>query len=280
MPATGLTLGEIVRLSAVYLGERGSPSPRLDAELIIAHGLGLERIDLYTDHERPVSEAERTRLRELIARRARREPVAYVVGRRAFRGLDLETTPAALVPRPETEILVEWALEAVPSGGRVLDWGTGSGAIALALAAERPDLEVVGVDRSPGALELARRNGDRLGLGVEWRHGDGYGALGEGRFDLIVANPPYLTPADLEAAPPELRHEPAEALVAGPTGLEALLAVVAGAPSRLRDRGRLLLEVGAGQDASVAEAMRDAGLGGVETRADLAGVIRVVGGGR
>ncbi len=243
---------------------------------MISHALGIERIAVYTDFERPLTAAELDICREPVARRGRREPLAYINGHRGFRRLDLSVGPGVLVPRPETEILVEWAIAVAPPGARVLDWGTGSGAIALALADERPDLIVTGVDRSEEALVVAR--GNDAGHGVSWLLSDGFSALGGERFDVIAANPPYLTDAELAAAPAELHHEPAGALSSGPTGLEAITQIVADAPSHLSPGGWLVIEVGAAQAARVAELL---GLGGyvdVDVRMDYARIPRVVGG--
>ena len=268
----------MLRRSAAYLAERGSPSARLDAELLLAHALGVERIDLYTGSERPLTAAELARARELVARRGRREPVAHLTGERAFRRLRIAVGPEVLVPRPETELLVEWALGLLPPVGTVLDWGTGSGAVALALADEGPGLAVTGLERSEAALSRARANGERLGLAVEWLTSDGFAAVAGRRFDAIVANPPYLAEADMDATPPELAFEPREALVAGPTGLEAIDRIAAEAPAHLEPGGALLVEVGAGQAEAAAAALAAAGLRDVAGRADLAGIARVVGG--
>jgi release factor glutamine methyltransferase len=264
------------RRSAAYLAERGSPTPRLDADLLLAHALGVERLDLYTGSERPLTPDELDRARALVARRGRREPVAHITGERAFRRLRLEVGPEVLVPRPETELLVEAALEAAAPGAAVLDWGTGSGAVALALADEGTALRVTALERSEAALARARANAARLGLAVEWRASDGFAALAGRRFDVIAANPPYLSPADLEAGPPELRFEPRDALVAGPTGLEAIERLAAEAPDHLEPGGSLLVEVGEGQAAAAEAAFRAAGLRDVGSRPDLAGVPRVV----
>lgn len=276
-----LTIGEVLRRSAAYLAERGSPSPRLDADLLLAHALGVERLRLYTDSERPLTPAELARARELLGRRGRREPLAYLTGERAFRRLRLRVGPEVLVPRPETELLVEWALELAAPGAAVLDWGTGSGAVALALADEGPGLRVTAVDRSPDALACAQANGERLGVGpVEWLASEGFAALAGRRFDVVVANPPYLSPDDLAAAPPELRFEPRGALVAGPTGMEDIRAIAREAPAHLEPGGWLLMEVGDGQAAAAEEALAAAGLAEVGHRSDLAGTPRVVGGRR
>ena len=266
----------MLRRSSAYLAERGSPSPRLDAELLLGHALGLERIELYTQHDRPLTPEETRAARELIARRGRREPVAHLTGARAFRNLGLEAGPAALVPRPETELLVERALAHAPPGGAALDWGTGSGAVALALADEGPALRVTALECSVEALETARRNGAALGLEVEWLQSDGFASVAGRRFDLIVANPPYLSQTELEEAPPELAFEPADALVAGPTGLEALERLVVEAPGHLESGGWLLAEIGARQGEPAGRLWREAGLAEVTVHADLAGLPRVV----
>jgi release factor glutamine methyltransferase len=246
--------------------------------VLLAATLGVERLALYTDHDRPLTVAETAAYRASIARRARREPVAYILGRRGFRHLELVVSPAVLVPRPETEVLVEWTLEVAPRGGAVLDWGAGSGAVALAVRAERPDLGVTGLDRSAEAVEVARRN-DKEGA-IEWVVCDGFTALTGRAFDVIAANPPYLAEGDLTAAEPELAFEPVGALVAGPTGLEALERLAAEAPAHLAPGGWLLAEVGAGQAGRVAALWATGGLDAVATRDDLAGIARVVGGRR
>ncbi len=275
-----LTIGEVLRRSTAYLREKGSASPRLDADLLLAHALGVERLQLYTDSERPLTPPELARARELLGRRARREPVAYVLGERAFRRLRLGVGPEVLVPRPETEILVEWALAVAPEGGAALDWGTGSGAVALALADEGAGLRVTALDRSPEALERARANGVRCGAGVEWLLSDGFAAVGGRRFDVIAANPPYLSERDLAGAPAELRYEPEGALVAGPTGLEAVERIAREGPGHLEPGGWVLVEVGAGQGPAAEGLLAAAGLVDVGHRDDLAGVARVVGGRR
>jgi release factor glutamine methyltransferase len=276
-----LTIGEILRRSTAYLREKGSASPRLDADLLLAHALGVERLQLYTDSERPLTPPELERARALVGRRARREPVSYLVGERSFRRLRLGVGPEVLVPRPETEILVEWALAVAPEGGTALDWGTGSGAVALALATEAPRLRVTALDHSETALERARANQGRCeGAEVEWLLSDGFAAVAGRRFDVVAANPPYLSERDLAEAPPELRFEPVGALVSGPTGLEAVERIAREVPGHLEPGGWVLMEVGDGQAAVAEELLRAAGLGDVGHRDDLAGVARVVGGRR
>ncbi len=274
-------LGEVIRLSAGYLEQHSSPTPRLDAELLIGHALGLSRVDLYVHHERPLDEPELATIRGLLERRRAREPVAYILGSWGFRELTLEVDRRVLVPRPETEQLVDLCLELAGEAGglRVLDVGTGSGAIALALKHVRPGWQLAGSDASAGALEVAAANGRRLGLEVEWLAGDLLEAAAGRRFDLIVSNPPYVAEADIDGLEPEVRDwEPRQALVAGPAGLDVLVRLIADAPGSLEAGGRLVLECGAGQAAGLAEAMREQGWGDVEVRSDFAGVERMLAG--
>lgn len=268
----------MLKRTAGYLADRGCDTPRLDAELLLAALLGVERIALYTDHERPLTTAETDAYRAFVARRGAREPVAYIVGHRGFRRIELAVSPAVLVPRPETELLVEWVVEVAPRGGTVLDWGTGSGAIALALRDERPDLVVTGVDRSTDALAVAR--GNDPGALVEWVASDGFAALGARTFDVVAANPPYVAEAEFAMLQPELGFEPHGALVAGPTGLEALERIAAEAPDHLVAGGWLLAEIGAGQAEAVTQFWERAGFGDVTVRSDLAGIPRTMGGRR
>ncbi len=273
-----LTLGEVLRRTAAYLAERGSSSPRLDADLLLGEALKMDRMRLYLEHDRPLTEPELAAARALVARRAKREPMAYILGRRGFRGLELAVGPDVLVPRPDTETLVEWAVEVAPHGAEVLDWGTGSGAIALALADERPDLGVVAVDVSPRAVAVAASNATANGLTVTVLESDGFAAVAGRRFGLVAANPPYLSDAELAAAEPELAFEPRGALTSGPVGDEAIARLAAEAPDHLAPGGWLLCEIGAGQAARAVELFRAAGLVDVGTRRDLAGIERVVGG--
>lgn len=268
----------IVRRSAEWLGGRGSDTPRLDAEILIAHALGLERIQLYTEGDRPLTADELASCRALVARRGDLEPVAHITGRRAFGRLDLEVTPDVLVPRPDTEIIVDVVVEVAQPGARVVDWGTGSGAIALSVADLRPDVTVTGLERSPAALAVARRNlaarPDLTGR-VRLLQSDGMAAVAGEQFDVVVSNPPYLVPADL-ARYPALRHEPEEALVAGPIGTEDHLRVAREAAGALVAGGGIVLEVGEGQAASVEGILAEAGFTHITTRADLAGIPRAV----
>lgn len=202
--------------------------------------------------------------------------MAYILGRRAFRRLELEVGPGVLVPRPETELVVEWALELARPRDRILDWGTGSGAIALALADEGEELEITAVDASESALEYARRNAERLGLQIDLVASDGLDENTRRRFDLIVANPPYLRSGELDSLGPELGFEPEAALVAGESGLESHARVVRDASATLRAAGWLLVEIGADQAGEVSRLLGQAGFVDIDIRQDLAGLDRVV----
>ena len=253
-------------------------SPRLDAELLLAHVLNCTRAALRTRDGVPLPASARAEYARLLAARAAGAPLAYLVGERGFWTLTLAVTPAVLVPRPETELLVELALERLPLGttAAVLDLGAGSGAVGLAIASERQQVRVDLVEASAAALAVAEDNRRRLGLGnARGLLGDWYDPVGAQRYDLIVANPPYLALDDPHLASPELQHEPRAALIAGPTGLEALAAIARGAPRHLVPGGWLLCEHGATQGAAVRSLVAAAGLGAVATRRDLAGLERV-----
>jgi release factor glutamine methyltransferase len=269
-----VTLGEVLRAAAEYLERKGVDSPRVDAELLLSQALDLSRIELYTQHDRPLTEAERAAARELVERRGRREPLAYVLGEWGFRRLVLTTDARALVPRPETEIVVERALALVAEveAPRVVDVGTGSGAIALAIADERPDARVVATDVSPDALSLARENAERCGLAVDLRETSLLDGV-VGPLDLVVSNPPYVLASELDELQPEVRDwEPRLATIAdGQT--EALVRAATG---RLASGGALVLEVHEGHAAAVAALLEDAGYAEVTVTRDLAGRERVV----
>jgi release factor glutamine methyltransferase len=270
-----LTLGEVLKLSTGFLEGRGVSSPRLDAEFILAHALGLARLDLYLEHDRPLTEAELDRCRAPVERRGRREPLAYVLGDWGFRRLTLRCDSRALVPRPETEVLVERALALLEGIERpeVLDVGTGTGAVALSLVDERPDAGVSALDISPGALALARENAEATGLEVTLREGDFHAGLPGGPYDLVVSNPPYVRPDEIETLEPEVRDwEPREALVSenGPAEV-ARVALPA-----LKPGGALALEVGDGQAPAVAAALEELGYRDVTITVDLNGRERIV----
>jgi release factor glutamine methyltransferase len=271
----GVPVREALDSAVVALRAAGVETPRLDAEVLLAHALGVDRLTLVTDRERRVEGPAVRAFQDAVRRRSvQREPVAYITGVKAFRHLDLRVDGRVLIPRPETETLVEAALD-LPRGARVVDVGTGSGAVALALKDERPDLDVVATDTSADALMVARANAARLGLEVAFVEGDLLATVGN--VDAVVSNPPYVEDGaalQLEIA----RHEPAVALYAGPEGLTVIRRLVTQvAASRARF---VALEVGMGQAADVAGVLREAGFAEIETRRDLAGIERVVAGRR
>lgn len=254
-----------------------SPSPRLDAELLLAAALGKPRSFLHTWPERLVSGEAAERYASYLERRRQGEPVAYILGHQGFWSLDLEVAPHTLIPRPDTELLVETALALVTlPQARVLDLGTGTGAIALALASERLGWQVTGVDRISEAVALAERNRERLGLGnAAFRESHWFSALGAERYDLIVSNPPYIAAQDPHLALGDVRFEPASALVAGADGLDDIRLIVSQAPAHLNAGGWLLLEHGYDQAAAVRELLAREGFEAVESRRDLGGHERI-----
>ena len=247
-----------------------------EARILLAAATGFSQAAVLAFPERALPADSSARFADFAARRRRGEPVAYILGEQEFYGLRFAVTPAVLIPRPETELLVDLALER--EFGRAVDLGTGCGAIALAIKHQRPAAHVVGVEASAAALEVARRNAVRLGLDVEWRHGRWFEPLAEERYQLIVANPPYVAQGDPHLA--ALAYEPAHALVAGADGLDAMRAISARAPAHLAAGGWLLVEHGMGQDAAVRELLLRAGLQEVRTWPDLARIPRVSGGRR
>lgn len=245
-----------------------------EARLLLAEATGFSQASVVAFPEKDLPEECARRFAEFLARRRRGEPIAYIVGHREFFDLDLVVTPDVLIPRPETELLVELALEREFS--RVLDLGTGCGAIALAIKKRRPDATVVAVDRSAAALGVARRNMARAGLQIELRHGDWLEGMAAERFDLIVSNPPYVALGDphLQA----LGFEPEAALLGGTDGLDAIRQIVRSTPASLEAGGWLLLEHGIGQDGQVRRLLEEAGLENIRTWPDLSGIPRVTGG--
>jgi release factor glutamine methyltransferase len=259
---------------------RGLDSPRLDAELLVADALGIDRVRLYMDLDRPLVPEELGKVRERVARRRAREPVAYMLGRREFFGRPFAVGPAVLVPRPDTEILVERALELLDEGavGPVLDLCTGSGAIAVTLASERPALRVDATDLSAAALATARANAEAHGVAdrVACFEGDLYAPVSDRRYALITANPPYIADAILGTLQPEVSaHEPRLALAGGADGLDVIRRILAGADAHLADGGTLLCEVGSDQARPVRALGSEAGFT-ARTHRDLAGHERVV----
>ena len=248
-----------------------------EARRLLAAATGFSEASVLAHPERELPAEAEARFRELAERRVRGEPIAYLLGEKEFYGLTLAVNPAVLIPRPETELLVELALARGPAS--VLDLGTGSGAIALAIKRNLPAARVVAVERSAAALAVARRNALKLGLEVDFRHGLWFEPVAGERFDLVVSNPPYVAMGDAHLSQGDLRFEPQSALVAGPEGLDALRDIVRGAPSHLNPGGWLLVEHGLGQDAAVRTLLAQAGLEGIATWPDLAGIARVSGGG-
>lgn len=262
------------------LKSRGIENPRLDAELLVAHSLGIDRVRLYMELDRPLDEGERAGIRELALRRRKREPVAYLIGSREFYGRRFRVTPDVLIPRPDTETLIEAALERWPEGeARVLDLGTGSGAIAITLAAERPPARVDATDISAAALAVARDNAERLGVmdRIRFLEGDLFAPVRDERYDLIVSNPPYVAETERAALMPDVRDfEPSAALFAGPSGLAIHERIAAGVRDRLVPGGAVLVEVGAGQASKVAALFEANGLTNVTIHRDLGKIERVV----
>lgn len=274
------TIREVLEWTTRDFASREIPSPRLDAELLVAKALGLDRVGLYLDLNRPLVDEERATIRALVSRRRDREPVAYILGHRDFYGRRFSVDASVLIPRPDTEVLIEHALACIPKDGRfrVLDVGTGSGAIALTLAAERPEAIVTGTDVSEEALAVASTNARALGLTdrVQFQKVDLLN--GDAEYDLVVSNPPYIAQAEIEKLEPDVRdHEPVLALEGGEDGLDIVRALLPAAAGVTRAGAPMLIEVGEGQAASVLVlAERTEGWEAVGTHADLNRIERVV----
>ena len=276
------TILRMILWSAEYLKNKGVETGRLDAEWLLAAALGVDRLQLYLKYDRPLSSEEREAFKPLLRRRAGREPLQYIIGRTGFRELELKTDPRVLIPRPETEVLVQEVLDWASAGAEsVWDMGTGAGAVALSLAAEGTWTRVVATDVSPEALSVAADNAERYDLGghVEFREGSLFEPLEEGeRFDVIVSNPPYIAEGEKGGLQPEVCDwEPPEALFAGEDGLDVIRQLVAGAPKHLLSGGLLALECGLGQAEGIAADVQATGaFGAVRIRADLTGRPRFV----
>jgi release factor glutamine methyltransferase len=273
-----MTVLEVLQRSADYLNKHEIDSPRLNAEHLLGHVLGRTRMEVYLEFERKLTEAELVPLRELVRRRGEGEPLQHLLGTVEFCGYTFVCDKRAMVPRPETEQLIELLVLEIrgqTSEVRIVDVGTGSGVIALSLAAKFPDAEVVATDISEDALALARENAERLGLAgrVQWIKGNLLENISE-RFDLIVANLPYISMQDRQSLAREVLHDPEVALFAGPSGVELLHALIEQAPARLKPGGLLALEVGTGQAASLIDLLREKKYHNIEAKNDYSGVSR------
>lgn len=283
--AQSWTILSLVLWSADYLASKGVESGRLDAEWLLASALGTERLQLYLKYDRPVGPEEREAFKQQLRRRACREPLQYILGRAAFRELELVADPRALIPRPETEVLVEevlaWAKDRKSGLGTVMDIGTGTGAVSVSLAVEGVCEQIVATDISEGALEVARLNAQRHGVEalLDFRRGSLFEIVDAGEaFDVIVSNPPYVATGERAGLQPEIRDwEPSEALFAGEDGLDVIQPLIAEAPEHLTDGGLLALEVGLGQAERVTRQIDDSGrFEPARVRRDLGGLPRVI----
>ena len=269
-----LTVREIQSRTADFFRAKGVPDPKLDTDLLIAHALGLRRLDLYLDMDRPLTDAQLNTLRPLVKRRADREPLQYILGIVEFYGLHLRVDSRALIPRPETEELIERIRQTcdIPPE-RILDLGTGSGAIAIALAKVFPDAQIIAVDFSEEAIALAQENAGAHAFAdsIQFLQGSWLEPMAEGeRFDLIVSNPPYLTEEEMTTAEPEVTdHEPRSALVSGADGLDDIRLILQSAPLYLSEGGVLALETGIAQHEELEPLAIQAGFSAVESHADI-----------
>lgn len=275
------TVGAILQWTVDFFTQKGLESPRLDAEILLAHVLQKERIYLYAHYDEPLSSEERAAYRELVIKRAQRYSVAHLLGVRSFMGLDFSVNEDVLVPRPETEMLVETVLsyEKKDASFSVLDMGTGSGAILISILHERPNATGLAVDISPKALDVARKNGQALGVAdrITFLESNLFEAVPKGTFDWIVSNPPYLTAYDMEHLQPEVRHDPESALYGGVDGLDFYHALADKSAAYVKPRGYIAVEVGAGQSKKVADLFTTTGAFSLtDIVVDYGGIERVV----
>ena len=266
--------------SRIADSQSASPLDALETRMLLMHVLGLSRVQLITQSEQPLSADQAERLNQLILRRVNGEPMAYILGEREFYGLDFYVTPDVLIPRPDTELLVELALQYAPKQSRLLDLGTGSGAIAIAVAQQRPDLTVLALDVSPAALKIAEKNAARhLAAGrVQLIQSDWYSAIAGQQFATIVSNPPYIVKDDQHLSQGDLRFEPLNALTDHADGLSAYRQIITGAGKHLAEGGWLLMEHGYDQSSAVQELLSAEGFSEIQSWPDLAGILRVSGG--
>lgn len=275
------TVKRVLDWSIGYLRENGSDSPRLDAEILLAHSCGWQRIQLYTNYDQPLTPVQRGKMRDFIQRRAQAEPVAYLVGYREFFGLDFAVNPAVLIPRPDTETLVRTALDALKGreNPAVLDIGTGSGCIAVALAVNCPAANLTAVDISPEALATATANADKHGMSdrVRFFESDVFSNVPDEKFDVIASNPPYIREDEMAGLDADVRdHEPIGALVGGVDGLDVVRRIIGESPNYLVPGGHLMLEIDGQQAGSVADLLRSGNYKNVGIEKDLSGIERVV----
>ena len=277
------TVLKILEWTTSFFSDKGSPSARLDAELLLSELLKLERIHLYTNFDRPLTQVELDAYRALVKRRAQGEPIAYILGHREFWTLDLEVSPAVLIPRPDTETLVQAALDRIPKekNWKVLDIGTGSGAIALSIASERPSLSMIATDISPEALAMARKNAENHDLAemVDFMESDLFKNLDElkNSLDMIVTNPPYIGESEREDMGPGVaKYEPSSALFAGDDGLQILKTLIPASLGYLKDGGFLLTEIGYKQGEDVKKLFQETGFQNIEILQDFGQRDRVV----
>jgi release factor glutamine methyltransferase len=274
------TILKVLSWTRGYLNEKGIENARLEAEWMLCSALGLDRVGLYVNYDKPLTTSELTVFRTMVGRRARREPLQYILGSQDFFGLDFEVSPGVLIPRHDTEVLVQEALNRIPKRAKILDIGVGSGCIAVALAKNLHDAEIFGVDSSPEALVLADRNANRHGVTLHLLHGSLFEPVAGQRFDLIVSNPPYIRTADLSGLQPEVRdYEPRDALDGGVDGLDLYRRIIPESPDYLNAGGWLLLEMGLDQAHDVLALFEETGsFCEMFTAKDPGGIERVAGG--
>jgi len=270
---------KILAWTKEYLAGKGVGNARLEAEWLLCEALSLDRVGLYLNFDKPLQADELASFRSMVARRAKREPLQHILGTQEFMGLEFKTTAAALIPRHDTEVLVSEALRVSPAARSVLDIGSGSGCVAIAIARNLPAAAVVSVDISQEALDLAHRNADLNGVNVDFRQGSLFGAVQGEQFDLIVSNPPYIPAADILTLQPEVRdYEPQTALDGGADGLDFYRTIIPAAPGHLNAGGWLLLEVGVDQSGAVTEMFAKNGFSAIFSAKDPGGIDRVVAG--
>jgi len=270
---------KVLTWTAGYLADKGVENARREAEWLLCESTGLDRVGLYLAFDKPLLDAELATYRALVVRRGKREPLQHILGSQEFDGLTFEVSPAVLIPRHDTEILLETALTRTPQARSILDIGTGSGCIAISLAHRLPLAQVTAVDLSPEALIVAIRNAASNNVSIDFLQGSFFEPVANRRFDLIVSNPPYITTADLPELQPEVRDfEPHLALDGGLDGLDAYRTLTRAAPQYLNPGGWVLFEVGAGQAGDVSNLLAESGFDAIVTVPDYSGIKRVVGG--